>query len=95
MNLYLVPNDPEKTVLVSANGVAQYKVTTSKAQTFGSPAITTIFRPADNEDDSLVAEIEWRRWRKHPVVRSNVFDGLGQELELRDFLYKVGSAFSS
>jgi len=95
MNLYLVPNDPERAVLVSTNGVAQYKVTTSKPGLFGSPAITTIMRPADNEADSLVAEIEWRRWGKHPVVRSNVFDGSSEELEVREFLYKVGSTFSS
>ncbi|OBZ75668.1 hypothetical protein A0H81_04804 [Grifola frondosa] len=95
MNLYLVPNDPERTTLVSANGVAQYQVTTTKARTFRSPAVLRITRSAESEGDSIVAEVEWRKWSAHPVVRSNVFDGAVQELEVREFLYKLGRFTSS
>ncbi|GBE82691.1 hypothetical protein BKA93DRAFT_726558 [Sparassis latifolia] len=94
MNLYFVPNDPEHTTLVSTNGIAHYQVATTKGSTFGGPAVTVIKRPADSEMDSVVAEVEWRRWGAHPVVRSNVFDGQIQELKVCDFLYKLGSHFS-
>lgn len=95
MNLYFVPNDPEKTTLVSANGVAQYRITTSKAGAFRSPAVTRICGPADKTTGNVVGEIEWRRWGAHPVVRSNVFDGAEQTLEVRELLYKLGSTFST
>ncbi|KAL4242486.1 protein of unknown function DUF6593 [Abortiporus biennis] len=93
MNLYFNPNDPMKTAIVSANGIPQYRISTSKAHTFGSPSTTLIQRPVENE---VVAEILWKRGPgRHPVVRSNVFDGQSQEIEIREFLYKMGSAFSS
>ena len=95
MNLYFVPNDPEQTTLVSANGIAQYRIMTSKAGAFRSPAITRISRPADTAANSIIGEIEWRRWHTHPVVRSNVFDGREQTIEIRELLYKLGSTFST
>ena len=95
MNLYFVPNDPEKTTLVSANGVAQYQITTSKAGAFRSPAVTRISRPAGTTANIIVGDIEWRRWGAHPVVRSNAFDGVEQTLEVRELLYKLGSTFST
>jgi len=99
MNLYLVPNDPGKTVFVSADGVAHYRVTTRRKHIFGAP-LCQIYQPASpsslssSADDRLVGEIEWKRW-SHPVVRSDVFDGTMQELELREFLYKLGRKFST
>lgn len=96
MNLYFVPNDPEKTVLVSTNGIAHYRITTTKAGALRSPAITRISRPADTASNSLVGEIEWRRgWGSHAIARSNVFDGVEQKIEIRELLYKVGSTFST
>ncbi|KAH9857595.1 hypothetical protein C2E23DRAFT_282379 [Lenzites betulinus] len=100
LRLYLVPNDPERTTLVSANGVAQYQVSTSKAQNrsglaaVGAPPVLVIRRPAESEGDSVVAEVEWRRFGAHPVVRSNVFDGSTMEMEVRKFLYKMGHHFT-
>ena len=95
MRLYFVPNDPERTTLMSANGVIHYQVTTAKAQRL-SPAILRIKRPVtDTEEDTFVAEVEWRRgFGVHPVVRSHMFDGTVQELQVREFLYKVGGHFS-
>ena len=95
MNLYFVPNDPENTTLVSANGLAQYRVVTSKAGAFRSPSVTTITRPADTAGNNAVGEVEWKRWGGHPVVRSTVFDGTEQTLEVRELLYKLGSTFST
>lgn len=95
MNLYLVPNNPCKTVLVSNNGTAQYRITTRRKHLFGAP-LCHIYCPATSPSgqDRLVAEIEWKRW-SHPVVRSDVFDGTMQEMELREFLYKLGRKFST
>ena len=95
MNLYFTPNDPEHTTLVSTNGVAQYRILTSKAGAIQSPAITRINRPADSFLDSVVGEIEWRRYGFHPIVRSHVFDGSHQKIEIRELLYKIGSTFST
>lgn len=95
MNLYLVPNDPEHTTFVSATGVPKYRVMTSEPGKFRSPAVTRISRPADTAANSIVADIEWRRWRAHPVVRSHVFDGTAQKIEVRELLYKLGSTFST
>ncbi|KAI0693725.1 hypothetical protein BC835DRAFT_1507621 [Cytidiella melzeri] len=95
MNLYFVPNDPEKTTLVSTNGVAQYRIVTSRAGALKSPAVTRVNRPSDSLLDSIVGEVEWRRYGRHPLVRSHVFDGTDQKIEIRNLLYKIGSAFST
>ncbi|THH16833.1 hypothetical protein EUX98_g9239 [Antrodiella citrinella] len=98
MNLYLVPNDPLKTVLFSADGATRYRITTRRKYIFGPP-LSRIYRPVGtssvpSKDDKLVAEIEWKRW-SHPVVRSDAFDGTMHEIELREFLYKLGKKFST
>ncbi|KAI0737872.1 hypothetical protein C8Q80DRAFT_1114190 [Daedaleopsis nitida] len=93
MRLYFSPNNPERTTLVSPNGVLQYQVTTTRAHRL-APPVLRIRRPADNEQDSLVAAVEWRRLGAHAVVRSNIFDGTMLELEVRVFLYKLGHHFT-
>ena len=89
MRLFLARNDPERTTLVSANGVPHYQVTTGT--TARGSRVLRIRRPAECEAESVVGEVEWP-WRlgAHAVVRSNVFDGTMQELEVRAFLYKMG-----
>lgn len=94
LDLYLVPNDPEQTTLVSATGEGIYQVITSQARTFGGPAVTVLKRRAHSVGDSIVAEVEWRRWGAHPVVRSSIFDGVHQKLKLCELLYKKGGRFS-
>ena len=93
LHLYLVPNDPEWTTLVSDNGVAHYKVTTTRAHAL-APAVTRILRPAASAREAAVAEVEWRRFGAHPVVRSNVFDGAARQLQVRELLYKLGHHFT-
>ena len=95
MNLYFVPDDPERTTLVSADGIAQYRIVTSKAGAIRSPAVTRISRQSDTAANSVVGEVEWRRWGSHAIVRSNVFDGVDQKIEIRELLYKIGSTFST
>jgi hypothetical protein len=98
MDLFLVPNNPERTVLVSSNGVAHYQVRTSKI--LGGSRVSRIQRPAESEEDSIVAEIEWKSWNAPTVVRSHLLGGLGRSvcmgigLRATEFLYKRGQ-FSS
>ncbi|PFH52472.1 hypothetical protein AMATHDRAFT_2195 [Amanita thiersii Skay4041] len=71
MDLYFTHEDPTNTVLVSANGVAHYQIRTNS----GKPKISVLQRPAETEEESLVAEIEWRRWDAPTVVRSPLLGG--------------------
>lgn len=95
MNLYFIPNDPEQTTLVSGSGVPQYTVSTTKSSGFRKPVVTKICRPTETVADNVIGEVEWRKWGAHPVVRSNVFDGTDQIIEVRELLYKLGSTFST
>ncbi|KAH8100261.1 hypothetical protein BXZ70DRAFT_1008282 [Cristinia sonorae] len=97
MNLHLVPNDPSKAVLMSDDGVVQYRITTRRKHLFCTPVCQIFRSPAPSRpptEDRLVAEIEWKRW-SHPIVRSDVFDGTMLEMEVREFLYKLGRKFST
>ena len=40
-------------------------------------------------DVARLAEVEWRRFGSHPVVRSNIFDGTAVQLQLREFLLEL------
>jgi len=94
MELFLTHNNPERTVLVSPNGVAHYQITTTKANIFGAPRVSRIQRPAETKEDSIVAEIEWKAWGTQTLVRSNLLLGAADGVRARDFLYKRGP-FSS
>jgi len=78
MDLYLVPNNPENTVLVSANGVAHYQIRTSKSKR--GPRVTLIQRPADSMEDSIVAEVEWKCWDNPTIIRSPLLNGVEQAI---------------
>ncbi|KAF9265776.1 TonB box-containing protein [Marasmius fiardii PR-910] len=71
MDLFLVPNNPERTVLVSLNGVAHYQVTTDKVANSGR-RVLRLQRPAESEEDSIIAEIEWKTWEYPTVLRSSL-----------------------
>jgi len=66
MDLYLIPDNPEHTILVSSNGVAHYKIRTASK-------ISVLQRPADCEEESIVAEIEWRNWDTPTIIKSTLF----------------------
>ncbi len=89
MDLFLVPNNPEHTVLVSTNGVAHYQVNTVKTR---GRRISRIQRPAESEEASFVAEIEWGNWDKPTVVRCPLVSH--DSILAAEFLYKK-HAFSS
>jgi len=109
MDLFLVPDNPEHTTLVSTNGVAHYQVNTSKSR-HGGRRRTRIQRPAESHEASIVAEVDWGTWDAPTVVRSSLLSVNGRGCVLRvpapgalgkgmgvlatDFLYKK-SQFSS
>ena len=80
MDLYLVPNDPEDTVLVSASGVAHYQIQTIKVSK--KTLVTVISRPSApfDSEDYIVAEIEWKHGSRQTIIRSPLFTGDGQRL---------------
>ncbi|KAI0082861.1 hypothetical protein K474DRAFT_1681238 [Panus rudis PR-1116 ss-1] len=94
MKLFFVPNNPEKTVLVSASGVPHYKVDTTQKGLFRSASKTIIQRCSGKGEATPLAEVQWLRWT-HPIVKSHVFDGTQQQVDLRDFLYKIGRSFTT
>lgn len=92
MRLYFTRNDPEHTILMSANGTIHYQVETVKPAMFSAPTLCISRPPGTGVDgDMFVAEVQWRRGVYHPVVRSHIFDGSEFiEMEIRDFLFKIG-----
>jgi hypothetical protein len=99
MEFFLVPNDPERTVLVSPNGVAHYQVRTSKMK--HGPWVSVIQRPAETEEDSIVAEVEWRYWKAPTIVQCPLLSGMAGRMGKRGFgvpastfLYKQGRTSS-
>jgi hypothetical protein len=83
MELFLVPNDPERTVLVSSNGVAHYKVRTSKIK--HGPWVSVVQRPAETEEDSIVAEVEWRYWGAPTIVLCPLLSAMAGRMGKRGF----------
>ncbi|KAJ3781943.1 TonB box-containing protein [Lentinula aff. detonsa] len=90
MDLFLIPNNPENCALVSINGVAHYQVSTAK--TSHSQRVSKIQRPAESEEDSIVAEINWGNWDQPTVVRScpviRAKSAVEDGVLASDFLYK-------
>lgn len=78
MELYLVSANPENTMLLSANGVVHYQISTTRS-ILGS-RITKILRPAVSPDDSIVAEIEWKNSATPTILRSPLLGGAGQRI---------------
>ena len=93
MDLYLIPDNPEHTILVSSNGVAHYQI-----RTVGKPKVSVLQRPADCEEESIVAEIEWRSWDSPTMIRSTLLgasdDAIGRYGDLgvllTNFLFRKG-----
>lgn len=84
MDLFLVPNNPLQTSLLSPNGSVLYKVTTTKVH---GRSVSRVTRGAGG----VVAEIQWRNWDTTTTVRSPQLPGLGGiGTCASDFLYRRG-----
>ncbi|KAF9466257.1 TonB box-containing protein [Collybia nuda] len=95
MDLFLVPNNLLRTVFVSNNGVAHYRVRTTKEK---SRQISRIQRPAECEEDSIVAEVEWKSWRAPTTIRCPLLGNIGERgfgMLAASFLYKCGTFSTS
>ncbi|KAF9025161.1 hypothetical protein BDZ89DRAFT_1183815 [Hymenopellis radicata] len=83
MDLFLVPNNPLQTSLLSPNGSVLYKITTSKVHGRSVSRLTRAER--------VVAEIQWRNWDTTTTVRSPQLPGLGGiGTCASEFLYRHG-----
>ena len=76
MDLYLVSNNPERTVLVSVNGTSHYQIDTTKP--LHGPHVTSIRRSENLPGDIVIAEIEWRNKNSPTIIRSPLLSGVGQ-----------------
>lgn len=82
MDLYFVPDDPEHTLLVSANGVPHYQIDTDEPFE-DMPCITLIQRPGASPEESIVAEIEWRNRDTPTILRCPLLNGAAQYVGVR------------
>ncbi|PPQ67674.1 hypothetical protein CVT25_012702 [Psilocybe cyanescens] len=82
MDLYFIPDDPEHTLLVSANGVPHYQIDTDEPFE-EQPCITLIQRPGASPEDSIVAEIEWRNRETPTILRCPLLGDAGQCVGMR------------
>ncbi|ESK94247.1 box-containing protein [Moniliophthora roreri MCA 2997] len=71
MDFFLVPNNPQHTVLVSPNGVAHYQIQTTKDSS--GRRISNIQTP----EVGTIAEIEWNSWETPTVIRSELLKRTG------------------
>jgi hypothetical protein len=92
MDLYLVPEDPENTTLMSANGTAHFRVTTINAL---EGSVTYIQRPSDTLEAGLLAKMLSQRGKKTTILNSALLGNMAtdqneQGVEASRFLYRKG-----
>jgi hypothetical protein len=54
LELYLWPNDPERTTITTDTGLPEYQVFTKKGQMFGSGRVSSFQRLVDGENGGVV-----------------------------------------
>lgn len=93
MDLYLVPDDPENTILMSANGIAHFRVTTMNS-TEGS--VTYLQRPSEDLEEGLLAEVRTGKGKRTTLVAAMLLEGVqrpmqdDQGVDASRFLYRKG-----
>jgi len=92
MDLYLVPDNPENTILLSADGTAHFRVTTMKS-TEGS--VTYLQRPSEDLEGGLLAEIHTVKGKKTTLFTTMLLEGIqmqddDQGVDASKFLYRKG-----
>ena len=72
MDLFFLPNDPQRATVVSANDIAHFRITTRKG-------VTRVIRPAESESASIVAALLLPNIYSHPthLTSENTDDGEG------------------
>jgi len=92
MDLYLVPDNPENTILLSADGTAHFRVTTMKS-TEGS--VTYLQRPSEDLEDGLLAEIHTVKGKNTTLFTTMLLEGIQMQddnhgVDASKFLYRKG-----
>lgn len=77
MELYLIPNDPVNTTLITSDGYLRYWVRTSRPLSSLRTCSSIIQRPSvhDNNEVEILGEVTWGGFGRHSVVHSDLFKG--------------------
>ncbi|KAI0253819.1 hypothetical protein BJV78DRAFT_132291 [Lactifluus subvellereus] len=98
MELYLIPNDPVNTTLISSDGFLRYWVRTSRPLSSLRACSSVIQRPSarDNNEEETLGEIAWGGLGRHSVIHSELFKGRaqasgGKSVRVKDLLWKINT----
>jgi hypothetical protein len=101
MELYLIPNDPVNTTLISSDGFLRYRVRTSRPLSSLRACSSVIQRPSarSHDEGETLGEITWGGLGRHSVIHSELFKGRaetsgGKSVRVKDLLWKI-SAFGT
>jgi hypothetical protein len=96
MELYLVPNDPVNTTLVSSDGILRYWVRTTRPLSSLRTCSSIIQRPSAREsyEQETLGEIIWGGLGRRSVVHSDLFKGRASvagsnTVRVKDLLWKI------
>ena len=99
MELYLIPNDPVNTTLISSDGFFHYWVRTSRPLSSLRACSSIIQRPSahDTNEQETLGEITWGGLGRHSVIHSDLFKGRadvvagGRTVRVKDLLWKINT----
>jgi hypothetical protein len=98
MELYLIPNDPVNTTLITSDGYLRYLVRTSRPLSSLKACSSIIQRPSvhDNNEHETLGEITWGGLGRHSVIHSDLFKGRvdvagGKAVRVKDLLWKINT----
>jgi hypothetical protein len=98
MELYLIPNDPVNTTLISSDGFLRYGVRTTRPLSSLRPCSSIIRRPSprNNNEEETLGEIIWGGLGRHSVIHSDLFKGRaevagGKAVRVKDLLWKINT----
>jgi hypothetical protein len=96
MELYLVPNDPVNTTLISSDGFLRYWVRTSRPLSSLRTGSSIVQQPSAREanDQKTLGEIVWGGLGRRSVIHSDLFKGYGavaggNTVRVKDLLWKI------
>ncbi len=98
MELYLIPNDPINTTLISSEGYLRYWVRTSQPLSSLRASSSIIQRPSvrDKNEHETLGEITWGGLGRRSVIHSDLFKGRaddagGKTVRVKDLLWKINT----
>jgi hypothetical protein len=96
MELYLIPNDPVNTTLISSDGFLRYWVRTTRPISSLRTYSSIIQRPSAREcnGQETLGEIAWGGLGKRSVIHSDLFKGRinvagDNAVRVKDLLWKI------